>query len=186
MNKFTQRILIANDVIMRINSGHLIPHQGSLLSLTTKHRLRCNDENSCAELQSAVKALRSCEACANGLLLLAHIARFDSVSPFALQYQITYDNIHKESPISKYFGSRLINEIECAYEGKVFGWHFKMSPNEIKRISAFRKSVLGVTSSVIPHNPLVYKLYLSAEDRKKMVLAIMQRIIDNDGKKLIL
>lgn len=80
--------------------------------------------------------------CANGTLLLSHIVRFDSVS-YVNYKRFDHDNVNRISPLVKVFGRRLIDEIECAFEGTIYSWHGKMPVATVNKIKKLRSKLVG-------------------------------------------
>ena len=60
-----------------------------------------------------------------------------------------------------------------------------MSPNDLRKISNFRRFILG-RSQPVTFCRFTLSDELPQPDKEKLLIAIMQRIIDNDGTKLIL
>jgi hypothetical protein len=128
-----------------------------------------------------------CFACANGCLFLAHVARFDSVDWNKFK-EVSHDTVHRKTPLSNVFGATLLNEIEAVFEARAFGWHKKLTNAQISRLEVFRATVTGVKVKFAKRDTLMAALppRLSQALQTKLLIAMMEKLIDNDGKKLIL
>lgn len=192
MNKFTKRILLCNDVILGIRFGRVSPVTSSFMSSGLRNEFRnaqmvgtqpvvWDSQESCQIMQDKVQTLQNCEVCANGALFLAFIGRFDGVSYAALNH--TTHNNFRDTKAAEVFGKRLVDEIECVYEGRNFSWQVPFSQAHCVQFTNFRNKVLGRKSDVITRQ--LNSETMTQEEKKKLLTAIMQRIIDNDGRKLI-
>ena len=197
MNKFTKRILLCNDVILGIRLGDISPISGNFIQnnvreafrmahhVGTKPPVPSESKESCRIMQEQAQTMQQCEVCANGALFMAYLRRFDGINLYQLG-GITH-NTFRNSKAANEFGKYLVDEIECLYEGRNYLWQVRFTVKEVKQLLNFRTSVLGRKCRITgPEWDGENADMLSTEDKKKLLSAIMQRIIDNDGRKLIL
>jgi hypothetical protein len=177
MNKFTKRILLANDVIQQLDSGRLSAFTGLLLSNRTERILSNKTGQADGKgLQAKVCSLKKCEACANGSLFLAYIGRFNTVTTIA---NIDYENVQTETPLADVFDHEDLDEIEYLFEGYNYSWHgAEFTRSQLKKMNDFRVLVLGDSRHRITN--------LTKVERNTLLRAIMEQLIENDGRKVIL
>ncbi len=189
MNKLTKRILTANDVIAQIRSKAYVPTIAQFISPSTRRtiedKLPWNGGNN-AEFQTAVANATNCEACANGCLFLAHVARFDSVNSEQFR-KLTHDTVQHGTPVAKVFTKKLLDEIEAIFEGRSYEWHRRsLSTQQIKRLNDFREKATGVKNTWYGKKDTGNGSVLDQGQRDALLIAIMERLIDNNGKRVVL
>lgn len=199
MNKLTKRILTANDVIAQVRGGKFQPTAGVFIAPKTRNALETGvarrsqytyapDGDNAAKMQAATIEVNGgqCEACANGCLFLAHVARFDSVTLNQFK-KTSHEDVHVGNPLAEVFGRGLLNEIECIFEARVYDWHKKFTKAQVARMQAFRTKVTGEKVAFITDREiLTVQVRLSYSKQQALLIAIMEKLIDNNGKKLIL
>ncbi len=84
------------------------------------------------------------------------------------------------------FTKKLLDEIEAIFEGRNYKWHRRMKPHQTKRLNAFRNAVTGSKNTWYTHKETGNGSTLTQDQRDALLIAIMQKLIDNNGKKVIL
>jgi hypothetical protein len=180
MNKYTQRILIANDVIQQIRAKTLIARRGYYnvdpdSVSDVKFGLGDNDD-----IQNAVCKLKECTVCAKGALLIAQIKRFDKVTlgHFAKACSF-YGCESASSPLTRLFTPRQMAEMEYIFEGEHHSWNTSLKSHEYVKLNAFKEELCQRFTQGVN----LYDGYGNADD---VLIAIMEKIIDNDGRRIVL
>jgi len=117
LTKTEKRVLIAKDVLELLAQEKIHEARGSYMSLNAYDNIFFNKEDS---LEKSLKNLQySCQVCALGSLLYAHVNRFNEVKTGAVMHGPWFGPDQKETmdPLLSYFSKSQLALIENYFEG---------------------------------------------------------------------
>lgn len=164
-NKGRRRVLVAQDVLKRIEAEQILASKGDVIRLHVATGVLANrQKNPEADLKTLLntcKNVGSCEVCAKGALFLGVVGRVNNMTIGEVRSELSVnDNVHEK--LLEVFSLDQIALIECAFEGSMYisSRLTKLTANEIEKAEGFRD------------------VYYSEEET---LIAICQNIIKNKG-----
>jgi hypothetical protein len=189
-SRHVQRLLVIVDVIQQLLAKRFIAHNGNYILAETYNSLLGNQDPKTVNSQTIrenANHIQKCEVCAKGAVLLAFIQRFNSVDGAHLSGCLSNGGIERHVPqLSQLFSHDLLGEIEAAFEG---GWY--VTP-EKEQTEADRNKVYQwrrETLQRICGSPYMSDDRTTDEYKRvstELMLAIMHKLIDGNGTKLII
>lgn len=177
MSKKDKRITIAKDCIARIKCKQIQPISGDFIDISEIRYFEEDNEDKLPKnygLKDVLsKSKFTCSACAKGSLFLSYVGRVNKVKIKNMECSNSvYDFEHKK--LLQIFSLKQLALIELAFEGYQFLDVDKNGDNINIHAS--------IKSDINDWRLQFLKLANGAEyDENKLLLAICQNIIDNDG-----
>lgn len=167
-----KRVLIAKDVIKQLNTEKLIAHLGFYISNEIFELLDYNHE---ADVKKKYSKIKSCEVCALGACLLSATKFGNQLKLGDLKDVLLKENQNADKLLASIFSKNQMLMIETAFEGSnglkyahdVLGE--SLDKEQIIKCVNFRYSYVKDDN------------FISEENRKQLLIAIMQNIIKNKG-----
>ena len=123
-----KRVAIAKDVITRIKNSNLIEERGQILQgevLVDQYKV---------DPKAAITSSK-CEVCARGALLCSWVGNFNNVDWFEMNKlggssYSTYSSTAFPPALLNVFGREMLDNIEAAFEGRSYDWHYDHSETQ--------------------------------------------------------
>lgn len=149
--KTEQRVMIARDVIARLEARNIVANRGAIILLPDKILSKHNNEDSFKEVLND-KDNPPCQVCAKGALFCSAVGRTNKSSVWEV-------NMDMYEPIFEFFSKKQIDLIETAFEGMSYMALISERDEKIARDFCINHS----------------------GDIKERMIAIMKNIINNNG-----
>lgn len=189
-SKHVQRLLVIVDVIQQLIAKKFIATNGNYILAPTFNGLVGNQDPKTVDSKTVrenAKNIQKCEVCAKGAVLLAFIERFNSVDGVHLAGCMSNGGIERHVPqLSQLFGHDLLGEIEAAFEG---GWYVtpekELTEADREKLYNWRKqTLLRIWDS--PYRPDDRSTDTYRRVSTELLLAIMHKLIEGNGTKLVI
>jgi hypothetical protein len=159
-NVYRKRVQLARDIIGQINADLLRALNGDIFSYSTITVLRGSTFRS-PDLSSV-----NCGVCAKGAVVIAFMRRHNKITGGeACDFSPVEVINHKR--INAIFPVRMIAEMETLFERKMLDWNFDL-------FNVAERKALRSAQKEFP------------DDANSRLIAIMERLIKNRGRKIVL
>jgi hypothetical protein len=162
LSKPEQRVEICKDVIARIKAKLVVPTYGSFWDSVVQGA----PENS---LQTQINN-STCSVCAKGALFCGWVGNFNKVTVEEFNEGCFLENVEELKRVSpelvKLFGEKMLDNIEAAFEGEPYSWHYNVEETE-KYAKAFENYELIDIMEYIVKNKGAFPLPKKKDNKKK-------------------
>lgn len=142
MTKKEQRVLIAKDVIKQLRAGKFVASPGTYFdpSSSAEFRRVCD----ITDAQEAVRALKRCDVCARGAVLIAAVDRYNKLEGgYDALWSAAASGSHDgdREYINRFFAPRMLANMEAAFE-----WNpqwLKKYRSATQRLDAIMRNVIS-------------------------------------------
>lgn len=159
-NKKRKIVLLAKDVIERINLKQLKPTTGVVCRLEDKRDVKSTDN-----IKNILPKIKNCECCAKGALFLGYIGRVNEMTVGEIEDESSHNSAEMQK-LLKIFDDYQLSLIETAFEGH----------QVIARDS--KREWIEIEEEVFERAVNFYENYRFPKDR---LIAICKNLIKNKG-----
>ncbi len=146
LSKEEKIVAICRDVIYRMDSGLIEPHNGDFF----RNKFFLNDTDGTPQTEINTK---ECEVCAKGALMCSWVGNFNNYDWDAF-YSFNERMLRQEYPreLTIIFGETMLDNIEAAFEGNAYSWHINIE-EALRYVGKFEKGDLrGIMNYIIENN----------------------------------